>query len=312
MKTLLQVLTLLFIVSLSQANEADNHAPTTQTLVWPDGTRYVGGVVEGMRSGRGTIFWQDGTRFIGHFKNDLRNGPGTMILPDGTVYTGFFENDEIIEKEVERPTNLRIQTFNEAKTKESLALGNTELPIEADSLFGSPPPAITTQSNGYDSSPLAPTKKELIAAKASPETIEVADNSLQADAGENYKKSSLSTTKPVKDSVKKELVEVIDLWASAWSNQDVTQYLSFYSQDFEVPRKQSRRSWESIRRDRLTKPSYIILDISYENFQLLDNNTVEVSFQQTYRSNAYSDLTNKLLRMGREDLDWKILLERSR
>ena len=71
----------------------------TKTLVWPDGTRYVGGVLEGKRTGKGTIFWQDGTRFVGQFENDMRNGPGTMILPDGTVYTGFFKNDELIDTE---------------------------------------------------------------------------------------------------------------------------------------------------------------------------------------------------------------------
>jgi len=72
--------------------------PMTKTLMWPDGTRYVGGVVDGKRSGKGTIFWQDGTRFVGNFSNDKRNGPGTMILPDGSVYNGTFENDELIGK----------------------------------------------------------------------------------------------------------------------------------------------------------------------------------------------------------------------
>ena len=38
-----------------------------KTLLWPDGTRYVGGIVNGKRTGRGTIFWQEGSRFIGYF-----------------------------------------------------------------------------------------------------------------------------------------------------------------------------------------------------------------------------------------------------
>jgi ketosteroid isomerase-like protein len=71
-----------------------------RTLVWPDGTRYVGSVANGKRSGKGTIFWQDGTRFVGTFKDDLRNGPGTLILPDGTVYNGFFENDILVDNQV--------------------------------------------------------------------------------------------------------------------------------------------------------------------------------------------------------------------
>ncbi|MDE0759150.1 MAG: hypothetical protein OSB45_13405 [Pseudomonadales bacterium] len=43
-----------------------------QTLSWPDGTRYVGGIKDGRRLGRGTIYWQDGTRYIGEFRADLR------------------------------------------------------------------------------------------------------------------------------------------------------------------------------------------------------------------------------------------------
>ena len=73
-------------------------AEETKTLVWPDGTRYVGGVEEGKRTGKGTIFWQDGTRFVGTFVDDKRHGPGTMILPDGTVYNGYFENDELVQQ----------------------------------------------------------------------------------------------------------------------------------------------------------------------------------------------------------------------
>ncbi|MEM7366661.1 MAG: hypothetical protein AAF525_21810, partial [Pseudomonadota bacterium] len=67
-----------------------------QTLVWPDGTRYVGEVRDGVRWGKGTIFWEDGTRFVGNFVAGRRQGSGTMILPDGTVYTGHFENDKLV------------------------------------------------------------------------------------------------------------------------------------------------------------------------------------------------------------------------
>ena len=76
-----------------------------KTLIWPDGTRYVGGFENGKRSGRGTIFWQEGSRFIGYFENDRRNGPGTMILPDGTVYRGYFKDDKLVYTETSIPTS---------------------------------------------------------------------------------------------------------------------------------------------------------------------------------------------------------------
>ena len=85
----------LIALGVSQALYAEDDA-ATQTLMWPDGTRYVGGVVDGKRSGRGTIFWPDGTRFVGSFKDDLRDGPGSMILPDGRVFNGTFKDDALV------------------------------------------------------------------------------------------------------------------------------------------------------------------------------------------------------------------------
>ena len=105
--------------------------PVTKTLVWPDGTRYVGGVVEGKRSGKGTIFWQDGTRFVGQFENDMRNGPGTMILPDGTVYTGFFRDDELVDTE---STIAASTAARSVELEDVAALDEATLPIEADSI----------------------------------------------------------------------------------------------------------------------------------------------------------------------------------
>ena len=75
---------------------------------------------------------------------------------------------------------------------------------------------------------------------------------------------------------------------------------------------QSRSAWEALRRPRLTQPHYINLNIDYEDFELVDTNIVDVLFRQAYRSNTYSDLTDKVLRMRKEGTDWKILLARRR
>ena len=54
------------------------------------------------------------------------------------------------------------------------------------------------------------------------------------------------------------------------------------------------------------------LDVTYQRFEFVETNVVDVFFRQAYRSNTYSDLTDKVLRMQKEGTDWKILLERSR
>ena len=105
-KTTLLVFSLMVVTffdyKLALAIESESNV---KTLLWPDGTRYVGGIVNGKRTGRGTIFWQEGSRFIGYFENDMRNGPGTMILPDGTVYRGYFKDDKLVYTETSIPTS---------------------------------------------------------------------------------------------------------------------------------------------------------------------------------------------------------------
>ena len=317
----LLLILLVFASLVLQAEDKTTTKPMTKTLAWPDGTRYVGGVMEGKRKGKGTIFWQDGTRFVGLFENDMRNGPGTMILPDGRVYTGFFKNDELIDTEhtIAASTKAAAELDNEAS---AAALQGTELPVEADSLVDKPP-AILTQVDENDllepvSEPEPtivldeapePEEKIVAAAKTTPESIAEPEPGPEPSQEENYYSSDVTD---ITDSVKAGLIETVDLWAAAWSDQNVPQYIANYSEDFAVPGRQSRRNWEALRRTRIKRPGHIDLNITYQRFELVDTNIVDVFFRQAYRSNTYSDLTDKALRLRKEGTDWKLLIERSR
>lgn len=304
-----------------QAEDETTTTPMTKTLAWPDGTRYVGGVLEGKRTGKGTIFWQDGTRFVGQFENDMRNGPGTMILPDGTVYTGFFKNDELVD--TERTIAASAKAASELDNEESAAaLQGTELPMEADSLVDKPSatPMLVDENDLLEpvSDPEAtivleeapePVETIVAANKTSSESIPASEPGPEPSTSEDYYSNDVTD---ITDSVKDGLIETVDLWAAAWSEQNVPQYIVNYSEDFAVPGRQSRRNWEALRRTRINRPSYINLDITYQRFELVDTNVVDVFFRQAYRSNTYSDLTDKVLRLRRENTDWKILVERSR
>jgi len=292
--------------SIIGAATSSAEEPVTKTLVWPDGTRYVGGVVDGKRSGKGTIFWQDWTRFVGQFENDMRNGPGTMILPDGTVYTGFFKNDELVDTEstiAARTADETVELQDEAVAE----LGESSMPIEADSV-GDKAESIEIRATELP--------QEVAPAESTEPDIpreEVAFVEDDNAAGRNEDPYLPRGVTEVTDEVKDELIDTINLWKTAWADQNVREYLGYYSADFAVPgRGQSRRTWEALRRTRLTRPSYINLDIVFQRFELVETNVVDVFFRQSYRSNTYSDLTDKVLRLRNEDNGWKILIERSR
>jgi hypothetical protein len=335
-KLLFLVVAIAFAPLVASAAQVDEEV-VTKTLVWPDGTRYVGGVADGKRTGKGTIFWQDGTRFVGQFENDMRNGPGTMILPDGTVYTGYFRDDELVD------TEETIALSSAAAAGELDGLEDTELPMEADGLGDEPEPEAVTRTAPSEIPieevpvPQEQAPEELLAEAQTPEekaeekaetaALEIAavetpvepDPTVPTEAATDVP-TDMPAHDPFGDSditeiteaVKSELIETIDLWAAAWSDQNVNQYLAYYSDEFSVPGRQNRRTWEALRRSRLSRPSYINLDVTYQRFDLVETNIVDVFFRQTYRSNTYSDLTDKVLRMRKEDTDWKILVERSR
>ena len=315
----LLLMLLVFAPLVLQAEDKTTTKPITKTLAWPDGTRYVGGVMEGKRTGKGTIFWQDGTRFVGQFENDMRNGPGTMILPDGTVYTGFFKNDELVDTErtIAASAKAAVELDNEAS---AAALQGTELPMEADSLVDKQSATLAQVDENDLLEPVsdpeptivldeAPEPEEKIVAAAKTTSESIAEPEPEPGPEEDYYSSDVTD---ITDSVKEGLIETVDLWAAAWSDQNVPQYIANYSEDFAVPGRQSRRNWEALRRTRIKRPGYINLDITYQRFELVDTNVVDVFFRQTYRSNTYSDLTDKVLRLRKEDTDWKILVERSR
>ena len=222
---------LIFILGFKQAVQADE--PSTQTLAWPDGTRYVGGLQDQMRQGQGTIYWQDGTRFVGTFKDNLRHGPGMMILPDGTTYEGDFDRGRLIKPETESAPTLN------------------------------------------------PDTEPLTLAALNNDTISAITNTL-------------------------------DLWAAAWMAQNPDQYLSLYSDNFELAEGQSRNLWEMNRRERILIPSYIQLDLSYESFTPITPNKVDVKLRQSYRSDRYREISNKVLKLQSEPKGWRIIGERQR
>ncbi|MGB0713281.1 MAG: L,D-transpeptidase Cds6 family protein [Gammaproteobacteria bacterium] len=98
-------------------------------------------------------------------------------------------------------------------------------------------------------------------------------------------------------------------WASAWSGQRVEEYLSHYAPDFAGGRYDSAQAWRAARRDRLTAPDTISVDVS--RFELIrgDRNSAEVRFIQAYSADHYSDRVFKYLSLRRSGERWMITRE---
>lgn len=63
------------------------------TLFYPDGSKYVGELKDGLPEGKGTYTWANGT-YEGDFKGGYKHGFGVILWPDGAKYVGMFQHDK--------------------------------------------------------------------------------------------------------------------------------------------------------------------------------------------------------------------------
>ncbi len=108
-----------------------------------------------------------------------------------------------------------------------------------------------------------------------------------------------------------EIVTSLKSWATAWSKQDVDGYLENYNKDYEPTEDLSYEQWSQKRRELIKKAEWIKIDL--ENIQLeeVHEDLVNVTFDQVYLSNSYSDHSRKAIQLVRKDNDWKIQREKT-
>lgn len=109
--------------------------------------------------------------------------------------------------------------------------------------------------------------------------------------------------------VEKEIITAVKQWAKAWAAQDVPEYLASYADNFEPASGQSRQAWQETRRERVSAPAHIQVDVSNLNVNLDDEKTARVIFRQAYRTGQATMRTDKVLIMKKADNKWLIQQE---
>ncbi|PXF31522.1 hypothetical protein WH50_09455 [Pokkaliibacter plantistimulans] len=105
------------------------------------------------------------------------------------------------------------------------------------------------------------------------------------------------------------LLKTVEGWRAAWSSQDVDSYLSFYSPDF-APDNMSRKSWEQQRRQKISAPKWIKVELGEPQVAIVDSRAI-IRFEQSYSASGYQDKVVKELEMDKENGEWKIVKETS-
>jgi tetratricopeptide (TPR) repeat protein len=101
-------------------------------------------------------------------------------------------------------------------------------------------------------------------------------------------------------------------WASAWSKQDADRYISTYSSNFKPDDGKSRREWERERRDRVTSPSYVKVEVAEAAVVMNSDGTADVKFRQNYDSSKLKNHSvRKTLSLVKTGTGWQIVRERN-
>jgi tetratricopeptide (TPR) repeat protein len=101
-------------------------------------------------------------------------------------------------------------------------------------------------------------------------------------------------------------------WASAWSKQDADRYISTYSSSFKPDDGKSRREWERERRDRVTSPSYVKVEVAEAAVVMNSDGTADVKFRQNYDSSKLKNHSvRKTLSLVKTGAGWQIVRERN-
>jgi len=100
----------------------------------------------------------------------------------------------------------------------------------------------------------------------------------------------------------------IQNWASAWEKNDISTYISFYSNEYKGTQNH-RGAWEASRQRAFKNNKNISVKLSNIQTYQKGKNKVAVNFTQEYKSDGYTDTGIKELLLEKKGTNWKIINE---
>jgi Flp pilus assembly protein TadD/ketosteroid isomerase-like protein len=104
----------------------------------------------------------------------------------------------------------------------------------------------------------------------------------------------------------KSVLEAVDNWAKAWSAKDADKYLASYAESFKPAKGESRKVWAQTRRERVSRPASINVEVGTPKVSINGADGAKVSFTQTYQADGKPIRTAKTLVMKKTNGAWLI------
>lgn len=107
-----------------------------------------------------------------------------------------------------------------------------------------------------------------------------------------------------------DVLAAVNAWAHNWSSKNATGYLAAYSKDFKPDDGSTRSAWAAARRERITTPRRITVELLGASVEMVSATEAKVTFRQAYSSDALKTRSRKTLTLAKEGSGWLITRER--
>jgi ketosteroid isomerase-like protein len=107
------------------------------------------------------------------------------------------------------------------------------------------------------------------------------------------------------------VTDLVEQWASAWSNKDFAAYGSFYGDKFKTGQHRSKAAWLNFRKPRILGRNAIAVSVEDLQVKVLETGVAEVTFVQNYESGTVKDRSMKKMNVVQTADGWRIVSEES-
>ena len=114
----------------------------------------------------------------------------------------------------------------------------------------------------------------------------------------------------LRNGVNAEVLAAVNKWAKEWAAKNPDGYLASYSKSFKPEDGSSRAAWSGLRRERITTPKRIKVEVLGATVEMTSATEAKVTFRQAYDSDALQTRSRKTLTMVKEGGTWLITRER--
>ena len=107
-----------------------------------------------------------------------------------------------------------------------------------------------------------------------------------------------------------EVLAAVNKWAKDWAGKNPDGYLAAYAKSFKPEDGSSRAAWNATRRERISTPKNIKVEVLGATVEMKSATEAKVTFRQAYNSDALQTRSRKTLTMVKEGGTWLITRER--